>query len=314
MRLVTFEVDGPTGPVQRVGALDGEDVIDLAAAHQARVADLPPGRRGGPAFPSTMLELLGLEDFGLEVAASAFGFAAERGTARFTAAEVSLKSPLVRPHSVRDFMLFEEHVHNMAGEVPAEWSNLPVHWKGNPDQIFGPNDEIEWPSYTEKLDYELELGAVIGRRGRPRTAAEAEEFIVGYTIFNDWSARDIQLREMSVLLGPGIGKDFATSLGPCLCTHDEFDFDGARMYARVNGEQWSEGGMGPMRFSFPEALVYLAQAQDLHPGDVVGSGTVGRGCGMELDRWLAVGDVVELEVDGIGILANTIVEGGHVDG
>jgi len=227
---------------------------------------------------------------------------------------VSLKSPLVRPHSVRDFMLFEEHVHNMAGEVPAEWSNLPVHWKGNPDQIFGPNDEIEWPSYTEKLDYELELGAVIGRRGRPRTAAEAEEFIVGYTIFNDWSARDIQLREMSVLLGPGIGKDFATSLGPVPLYSRRVRF---RRGAYVCPRQWRAvvgGWDGADALQLPRGARLLGAGPRSSPGDVVGSGTVGRGCGMELDRWLAVGDVVELEVDGDRDSRHTIVEGGHVDG
>jgi 2-keto-4-pentenoate hydratase/2-oxohepta-3-ene-1,7-dioic acid hydratase in catechol pathway len=198
----------------------------------------------------------------------------------------------------------------MAGDVPEEWHKLPVHWKGNPDTVFGPEDEVPWPAYTEKLDFELELGAVVGRRGRPRDVEEAAGYIAGYTIFNDWSARDVQLREMSVGIGPGIGKDFATSLGPCIATVDEFDFDGARLTARVNGERWSDGAMGPMRFSFAEVLVHLAQAQELRPGDVIGSGTVGGGCGMELDRWLVDGDLVELEVDGIGVLRNRVVRNG----
>lgn len=308
MKLVTFEVSVGV-PVRRVGALHGEAVIDLARAHEARLAAGPAGRRGGPAFPMTLLELLEWEESGIEAARAALEFALADRVARLPRATVRLLAPLPRPHSLRDFMLFEDHVLRMAGDVPEEWRKLPVHWKGNPDTVFGPEDEVPWPDYTEKLDYELELGAVVGRRGRPRDVEEAAGFIAGYTIFNDWSARDVQLREMSVGIGPGIGKDFATSLGPCIVTADEFDFDGARLVARVNGERWSEGGMGPMRFSFAEVLVHLAQAQELRPGDVIGSGTVGGGCGMELDRWLADGDLVELEVDGIGVLRNRVVRG-----
>lgn len=314
MKLVTFQVDSIAGPMERLGALDGENVVDLASAHQLLVASRSSGRRGGPALPASMLELLGWEDAGIEEAAAAHAFAVEHGEAQLPLEQVRLRSPLPRPYSIRDFMLFEEHVLNMSGQVPEEWSRLPVHWKGNPDQVFGHDDEIEWPAFTEKLDYELELGAVIGRRGKPRSEAEAAEYIVGYTVFNDWTARDIQFREMSVGLGPGISKDFAISLGPCLATRDDFDFEGARLYARVNDEQWSEGEMGPMCFSFPEVLLYIAQAQELRPGEVIGSGTVGRGCGMELDRWLRGGDVVELEVDGIGVLRNMVKANGATGG
>lgn len=310
MKLVSFELVAADLPLGRVGALHGEAVVDLARAHELRLAAGPAGQRGGPAFPATLLELLGWEESGIEAARAALEFSLAEGVAQLAAEAVRLRAPLPRPHSLRDFMLFEEHVLKMAGNVPEEWRQLPVHWKGNPDTVFGPEDEIPWPGYTEQLDFELELGAVVGRRGRPRDAEEAAGFIAGYTIFNDWSARDVQLREMSVGIGPGIGKDFATSLGPCLATADEFDFDGARLTARVNGEQWSEGGMGPMRFSFPEVLVYLAQAQELRPGDVIGSGTVGGGCGMEIDRWLADGDLVELEVSGIGVLRNRVVRNG----
>jgi 2-keto-4-pentenoate hydratase/2-oxohepta-3-ene-1,7-dioic acid hydratase in catechol pathway len=220
--------------------------------------------------------------------------------------EVTLRAPLPRPNSMRDFMLVEEHVRNSLGDVPAEWYEIPVYWKGNCDAVFGPEDEVPWPSYTEKLDYELEVGAVIGRRVRGVSVEEAAGCIAGYTIFNDWSARDIQFREMKVGLGPGLGKDFATSLGPCLTTADAIDIQTAPMCARINGEVWSEGTLGAMRFSFPEVISHLSQEQTLHPGDVLGSGTVGRGCGLELDRWIRPGDVVELEVEGIGALRNRV--------
>jgi len=191
--------------------------------------------------------------------------------------------------------------------VPKEWYEIPVYYKGNPDTVFGPDDDILWPAYTEKLDYELELCAVIGKRGRKVGEEDAPAYIAGYTIFNDWSARDIQFREMKVGLGPGLGKDFATSLGPCLVTPDEIDIYAAPMQARINGEVWSSGTQGAMRFDFAQIIAHLSNEQTLLPGDVLGSGTVGRGCGLELDRWLRPGDVVELEVEGIGILRNRVV-------
>jgi 2-keto-4-pentenoate hydratase/2-oxohepta-3-ene-1,7-dioic acid hydratase in catechol pathway len=138
------------------------------------------------------------------------------------------------------------------------------------------------------------------------TPEQALDCIVGYTIFNDWSARDIQFREMEVKLGPAFGKDFATSLGPTLTTADDVDISTARMSARVNGETWSEGNLGAMVFSFAEVISTLSVDQPLQPGDVLGGGTIGRGCGLEMDRWIQPGDVVELEVAGIGVLRNRV--------
>jgi 2-keto-4-pentenoate hydratase/2-oxohepta-3-ene-1,7-dioic acid hydratase in catechol pathway len=286
LRLVTFRVTGSDR--DRLGALLDEDgVLDLTAA----------------GAPASLLELLREGEPGMarvrELVAG--------GRADHPLDDVAVRAPLTRPNSIRDFMLVEEHVRNSFGEVPAEWYEMPVYWKGNCDAVLGPDDEVSWPRYTEKLDYELELGAVIGRPVREATLEDAAASIAGFTIFNDWSARDIQFREMKVGLGPGLGKDFATSLGPCLTTADAFDVAGARMSARVNGEVWSEGTLGAMRFSFPEVIAHLSEEQTLQPGDVLGSGTVGRGCGLELDRWIAPGDVVELEVEGIGTLRNRVV-------
>jgi 2-keto-4-pentenoate hydratase/2-oxohepta-3-ene-1,7-dioic acid hydratase in catechol pathway len=273
VRLVTYRARGETR--DRVGVLAGDDVAEVIGA-------------------GSMLELLRR------------GLDAVRTGERVALREVALRAPLPRPNSMRDFMLVEEHVRNSLGDVPAEWYEIPVYWKGNCDAVFGPEDEVPWPAYTEKLDYELEVGAVIGRRVRGVGVDEAADCIAGYTIFNDWSARDIQFREMKVGLGPGLGKDFATSLGPCLTTADAIDIKTAPMRARINGEVWSEGTLGAMRFSFPEVISHLSQEQTLHPGDVLGSGTVGRGCGLELDRWIRPGDVVELEVEGIGALRNRV--------
>jgi 2-keto-4-pentenoate hydratase/2-oxohepta-3-ene-1,7-dioic acid hydratase in catechol pathway len=296
VRLVTFRP--PSGAGARLGVLVADRVVDLADAHAA-VA-------GAGRMPSSMLELLRLGDPAMDLARTVAERAAERGVEGVPVAEARLCAPLPRPNSMRDFMLVEEHVRNSFGEVPAEWYELPVHWKGNPDTVFGPDDEVPWPYYTDKLDYELEVAAVLGRPADGVDPDEAARCIAGYTIFNDWSARDIQFREMAVGIGPAFGKDFATSLGPCLTTADALDIGTARMTARVNGEVWSSGDLGSMRFSFPEVISILSAEQPLQPGDVLGSGTVGRGCGLELDRWIAPGDVVELEVDGIGVLRNPV--------
>lgn len=220
--------------------------------------------------------------------------------------DLEICSPLPRPNSLRDFMLVEEHVKGSLGDVAPEWYNIPVYWKGNCDTVVGPEVTIPWPYYTDKLDFELELAAVIGRKAFRVDIDEAAECIAGFTIFNDWSARDIQMREMSVGLGVGLSKDFATSMGPCLVTADDFDIATARLRARVNGELWSEGTLGGMQFSFAEVISHLSQEQTLQPGDVLGSGTVARGCGLELDRWIKSGDTVELEVEGIGVLRNVV--------
>jgi fumarylacetoacetate (FAA) hydrolase len=216
--------------------------------------------------------------------------------------EVELLPPVLRPPSVRDFYAFEQHVKTARAarglDVPEEWYRIPVFYFSNPEVIFGPEEEIPYPQGTEELDYELEVAAVIGAEGQ----------IGGFTVMNDWSARDLQRAEMKVGLGPSKGKDFATSLGPIVVTRDEFDGSSATMVARVNDEERSRGELGDMHHSWDAIVEHAARNTVLHAGDILGSGTVGTGCILELGdgRWLQPGDVVELEVEGIGVLRNRI--------
>ena len=225
-----------------------------------------------------------------------------RRHAEYPLAEVDLRPPVLHPPSVRDFYAFEQHVRTARAarglEVPPEWYRQPVFYFSNPAAIFGPENEIPYPEGTEELDYELEVAAIVGAEGR----------IGGFTVMNDWSARDLQRTEMKVGLGPAKGKDFATSLGPVVVTPDELDGSKATMVARVNGEERSRGELGDMYHSWDAIVSQAARNTRLLPGDVLGSGTVGSGCILELGdgRWLRPGDVVELEVEGIGVLRNRV--------
>jgi fumarylacetoacetate (FAA) hydrolase len=211
-----------------------------------------------------------------------------------------------RPPSIRDFMAFEEHIanarRNRGRAVPPAWYEIPVFYFTNPGAVYGDGDEIPRPADTEQLDYELELACVIGADGRPE----------GFTIMNDFSARDLQAHEMTVGLGPAKGKDFATALGPMIVSPDELPADlDMRAIARVNGEVRTDSRTGAMHHSW-DALVAAAARNTpagLTAGEVIGSGTVGRGCILEHDdgRWLAPGDEIELEIEGIGVLRNRIV-------
>ena len=225
-----------------------------------------------------------------------------REHAEYPLEDVLLRPPVLRPPSVRDFYAFEQHVRTARAlrglEVPAEWYEEPVFYFSNPAAIYGPEDVVPYPHGTEELDYELEVAAIVGADGA----------IGGFTVMNDWSARDLQRAETRVGLGPAKGKDFATSLGPIVVTPDELDGTSATMIARVNGEERSRGDLADLYFSWERILGRAALNTQLLPGDVIGSGTVGTGCVLELGdgRWLQPGDIVELEVEGIGVLQNTV--------
>jgi fumarylacetoacetate (FAA) hydrolase len=226
-----------------------------------------------------------------------------REHAEYPLDQVRLLAPVRRPPSVRDFYAFEEHVRNARavtgrGEVVPEWYEIPVFYFSNPAAIYGPDEEVPYPEGSEALDYELEVAAIMGVDGE----------VGGFTVMNDWSARDLQRAEMRVGLGPSKGKDFATSLGPVVVTPDELGDLRLEMVARVNGEERSRGNLGDIHWPFEQLAAHAAESTRLLPGDVLGSGTVGTGCILEHadGRWLRPGDEVELEVEGIGVLVNRV--------
>jgi 2-keto-4-pentenoate hydratase/2-oxohepta-3-ene-1,7-dioic acid hydratase in catechol pathway len=244
--------------------------------------------------------------------------------------QVRLLAP-VQPGAVRDFVTFEEHVEGVrrsvdnAAGVPEQWYAAPTFYFTNPYSILGPADDVPVPPGCRAFDFELEVAAVIGRPGRDLTPEQARDHIVGYTIFNDWSARDLQAAEMRVGLGPAKGKDTSTTLGPWLVTADELvpyrtadGFLDLELTAEINGERVGHDRLAHMGWTFEEMVAYASRGTWVRPGDLLGSGTCGNG-GCLAELWgragtqtpppLQPGDVVTLTVEGIGTLRSTIVPG-----
>ncbi|MEX2143976.1 MAG: fumarylacetoacetate hydrolase family protein [Anaerolineales bacterium] len=301
MRYITFVAPGEQRT--RLGALIAEDrVVSLARG------DLPT-------------DMLSMIQSGPDTWAIAEGLARSTQSV-WPLEQVTLKAPLSNPPTLRDFYAFETHVktanRNRGREVPEEWYEFPVFYFTNPHTILGPGEDLAIPAYTQALDYELEVAAIIGVPGRDISADKAMEHVFGFTIMNDWSARDVQRKEMKVGLGPAKGKDFGTSLGACIATPDEFatlkterpGVYNAAMVARVNGVERSRGNWSDIYYSFGDLIARASEGVTLFAGDVIGSGTVGTGCLLEITKgegpWLNNGDEVELEIEGIGKLANKI--------
>ncbi|WP_285637187.1 fumarylacetoacetate hydrolase family protein [Actinoallomurus iriomotensis] len=271
----------------------------------------------------------------LELARSGLPAALEAGAEAQNATAVPVESvrllPPLDPPTVRDFVAFEEHVEGVrksidgeSGVVP-EWYQAPTFYFTNPYALVGAHDDVPIPPDCQALDFELEVAAVVGRDGRSLTPEQAREAIFGYTILNDWSARDLQAREMKVSLGPAKGKDFASTLGPWLVTADELepyhDVDGflaLDMRVAVNGTEVGQDLLSNMGWPFDELIAYAARGTWVRAGDVLGSGTCGNG-GCLAELWgrhgertpppLHPGDVVEMTVEGIGTTRNRIVPG-----
>ena len=243
----------------------------------------------------------------------------------YTLNEVVFLPPIPDPPTMRDFYAFEQHVatarRNRGLDMIPQWYEIPTFYFTNTSEIYGHDNPVPYPVGSQALDIELEIACVIGREGKDIPVEKAADYIAGYTIMNDWSARDFQLKDMMLNLGPGKGKDFATSLGPYLVTPDELASrrtgSGASerydmtMLARINGKEISRGNFNSIYYSFPQMIAYASRNVRLRVGDVIGSGTVGTGCILELGtnvhRWLQREDEVELEIDGIGVLRNRIM-------
>jgi 2-keto-4-pentenoate hydratase/2-oxohepta-3-ene-1,7-dioic acid hydratase in catechol pathway len=274
MKLVTYEAGG-RGP--RVGSLENGAVVDVG-------------------FEGDMVAFI---EAGAPIAV------------RTAVSGARLLAPL-RPRSLRDFLTFKGHLDNvmprLGREIAPEWFEIPAYYKGLPDTVIGPDQEIPWPAYTDRLDHELELACVIGKQGKDIPKERALEHVFGWLLWNDLSARDVQSRELAIGMGPGKAKDWDGSnvLGPCIVTADELDVSDVRLEVRVNGERWGSDTTANMHHSFADLIAYASMATTLYPGEVLGSGTAAGGSGVELDRWLEPGDVIELEAEGLGVLRNTI--------
>lgn len=310
MKLSTFvTADG----AEHIGALlaDGSTLADFTASDPA------------PAFAG----MLGLIDAGpaaLDRARSLLQ--APRVTHALSS--VTLRAPVPEPRQMRDFLSFEKHIRQARSnrhlfgiqgfptdpakiEIAKVWFEQPIYYKCNRFSVIGTGQDILWPRYSKMMDYELEFGVFLGKSGKNITREAARDYIFGYCIFNDMSARDAQMAEMQGQLGPAKGKDFDTGnvLGPWLVTADEVpDPYNLTMVARVNGKEWSRGSSADMRFKFEDFIVHASMDEQLRAGEFLGSGTVGSGCGLEYGRFLDPGDVIELEVSGLGVLRNRLVK------
>jgi 2-keto-4-pentenoate hydratase/2-oxohepta-3-ene-1,7-dioic acid hydratase in catechol pathway len=310
VRWCSFTTDSGGAPA-RLGAASGPDdpgggrVLDVGAWARSRSAETP----------LDLVDLVEASPGTQERVAELVRSAPADGVGWVRPEEVRLLAPVRAPNSLRDFLAYRDHVERGAARrgtpVPEAWDRIPVYYKGNRRSILGPDDPVAWPSYTERLDYECEVAAVVGRGGRDLAPEEAPDHVFGYTIMNDWSARDVQRDEMACWLGPAKAKDFATSLGPWLVTPDEWSPEEPHaMTVHVDDELWSSGTTAGRRWSFGEMLAWVSRDEDLWPTDVLGSGTFGGGCGLDLDRWLAPEQVVTLTVEGLGALSARVVRAG----
>jgi 2-keto-4-pentenoate hydratase/2-oxohepta-3-ene-1,7-dioic acid hydratase in catechol pathway len=292
---------------------DGEQTERAGLLMDGQVHVLPPGE--------TVLGLLGDDGERLTLA----GERARRDPVDVLPLQsLNLLAPIPRPPTVRDFYAFEQHVRTARQrrglEMDPDWYELPVFYFSNPYAILGPDADVAIAPGSAEMDYELEVAAVVGRSGENLDPAEAESHIAGFCVMNDWSARDIQRREMKLSMGPVKGKDFATSLGPALVTPDELaDARKGKAYdlvmtASVNGREYSRASLADIHYSFGEMLAYASRGTRVESGDIIGSGTCGTGCILELSLvhgpeaypWLEPGDVVELSVQRLGTLRNTV--------
>lgn len=320
MKLVTYDTGDGVG---RPGILvsDDTEIVDLARASEGAIPSIQELIEGGDPAMDRARAAHSAKDHLVSLA------------------EVRLQAPVQPPIQMRDCLCFETHLiqafqqarklraHQFddpaAAEaemeakgvlsVPQTFYDQPIYYKANRFSVVGHEHDVRWPGYSNFMDFELEFGIYIGKQALDVQKADARAHIFGYTIFNDFTARDAQTAEMGGSLGPAKGKDFDTAnpMGPCLVTADEFgDPYDKTMICRVNGEEWGRGSTSTMHWSFEDLIAHISASETLRPGEFLGSGTVGNGCGLEHMKFLQPNDVVELEVEGIGVLRNRLVKPG----
>lgn len=302
--------------------------LDLEEARQGLVVEDPRRAHNSALFRQPISTLDDHLARGLRVEALAeivegYAAASDDDEAILDARDLVFGPPVLRPPSMRDFYAFEVHVRTMwerrGGTVPEAWYRLPIFYFSNVSELRGPGEAIWCPAASSELDYEVEVAAIVDTPVRNLPAERGEEAIGGYTIFNDWSARDLQRDETTVRLGPAKGKDFASSIGPWLVTPDELadarnghGYD-LPMTASVNGEELSRGSWSDIQFSFGQMVERASADVTLRAGELLGSGTVGGGCLLEVKdqafgRWLQPGDEVTLAVERLGALSSPVIE------
>lgn len=337
MKLVTFEIATAIGRQQRLGALiDGDEtgrIADLTSCYTAYLAgetDEPTPREiAAVRCPPDMIGWLKGAHKSREAAEQAVAWARKAADSDdpqgidgerlvWSRGDVKLMAPIPRPGAFRDFSIYQSHMSKADVPFPKteNWFVTPPYYKGSCDSITGPEDPVPFPYYTERLDLEIELGIVIGKEGTNLTFEEAVDHIAGYTILIDPSCRDGYKREP---FGPNKRKDFCTPVGPCLVTADEINERDINCKVEVDGETWWEGNTGEPRSFWAEHLVaYVSDNETIYPGDLIGTGTIGMGCSMDIHKWPQVGQHMTFTMEGIGSMTLEIVKGAdrvrHVDG
>jgi len=315
LKLLTFKLAG----TEYLGALTDTGVFNLSAAAPEDIAF------------SSMQHFIEAGQLALDRAYALL----ESSSASIPSDQVDFLAPLPLPPQIRDCLGFEEHLKNsfesamklsaMAADdpvvaeqelrasgrftVPEVWYQQPLYYKANRFSVAESGKDVVWPAYSEVMDFELEMACIVGKKGKDISKVNAEDHIFGYTIYNDFSARDAQILESPGMLGPAKSKDFDDSiiLGPVIVTKDELDDPySLRMQARVNGETWCDSNSSTIHWKFSDMIAHISKSETLHPGEVIGSGTVGFGCGLEHLRFLNDGDIVELEVEKIGVISNKV--------
>ena len=330
MKLVTFIGQGSAAHKAGVMIDDETKVVDLEAANTQQ-------RESSDSRFASVLALIegGPEAMGKASDVVRRAITHRSGSFILKRSNVRLLAPIPQPPQMRDFLCFEKHLvqafraarriradrmpdpaaamkeMEVTGilSIPQVWYERPIFYHPNRLNVVGPDEDVLWPGYSKVMDFELELGAIVGKSGKDISRAPAREHIVAYTIFNDFSARDEQVLEMPGQLGPGKGKDFdgSNAIGPWLVTADEIpNPDSLAMAVRVNGEEWGRGNTSEMHWRFEDCIAHVSRSETIHAGEFLGSGTVGNGCGLEQMRFLKDGDVVELEIEAIGILRNRV--------